>query len=436
MIPLTPQFIRNTFYKALHKMDANREMYVKQPKKDFTRKATFSFIQTLLFITQMESHSTTREINDYFIPRKMQITQPAFVQARDKLNDLAFPALLQSFNSMIPFHKTKHGLHLLAIDGSDLNVPADIKDCSTMISYNSKNGSYHQLHANICYDLLEKRYVDAVIQPRALIREAAAACTMVDRNPISGSKLYLFDRGYECSNLIAHIVTKGDYFLIRAKEIHSNVSPFSSVPVPDTDEFDVPVRFIFTRSKKLYEQDKSLYKLLFKNRDFDFIAPDDRHTTFEINFRLIKVKLTTGNQEYLITNLPDRKFRTETVKDLYRQRWQIEVSFLFLKYGVELNFFHSIKRPFLNQEIYSKLILYNFISLIVSCVEVPFTGTKYKYSVSFSDAIYLCRDYLNRNLSYNNISQLLLLSKTPIRPDRIYPRNIRSQRLRTLQHRA
>ena len=107
-----------------------------------------------------------------------------------------------------------------------------------------------------------------------------------------------------------------------------------------------------------------------------------------------------------------------------------------MKYGIALNYFHSVKREFLTQEIYSRLILSNFVSLVVSCAEVSFTSTKYHYKISISDAIYKCRDYLTLNPAYNDILPLLLREKVPIRPDRHYPRNMRSQRLKSLQHRT
>lgn len=417
-------------------MEADRPLYVKDPLRDFTRESTFSFRRTMLFLTQMESHSTNREINDYFLPLGKPVTQSAFVQARAKFNEKAFPALLQRFNDKYPFRKTKNGLHIFAIDGSDLNIPADITDCSTFISYNSNQGGYHQLHVNLMYDLLEKRYSDVVIQPRAEMREAAAACNMVDRSPFDRNCLYIFDRGYTSLNLMAHVVARNSFFLIRAKETNSVKSLFSRLQFPDAEEFDVPVRFIVTRNRKLWSKNPCLYKLIRNDRAFDFIDTGDKKSTFDLCFRLVCVKLKSGAPEYLITNLPIKKYPPDALKELYHLRWDIEKSFLFLKYGIALNYFHSVKREFLTQEIYSRLILSNFISLVVSCAEVSFTSTKYHYKISISDAIYKCRDYLTLNPAYNDILPLLLREKVPIRPDRHYPRNMRSQRLKSLQHRT
>ena len=134
--------------------------------------------------------------------------------------------------------------------------------------------------------------------------------------------------------------------------------------------------------------------------------------------------------------MPEDRFKIPELKDLYKIRWKIETSFLFLKYGIALNYFHSIIRDSINQEIYARLILYNFISLILSCVDVPNNETTYTYQVSVSDAIYKCRLYLLKRMTNTAIVELLLRDKTPVRPDRSFERNMRSQRLKSLQNRT
>ena len=435
MIKLTPTHIRNRFYDSLAEMEKNRRLYVKHPEKDFTRSGTFTFQQTLLFITQMQSHSTNQELNTFFIPKNKQVTQSAFVQAKGKLSGNAFPGFLHKLNKKFPLRKTLSGLHVFAVDGSDLNIPADKKDCSTFISYNSKNGGYHQMHVNALFDLLENRFADVIIQPRKSMREVDAACSLVDANDTPGTCLYIFDRGYESLNLMAHVYERGSFFLIRAKEIRSPVSPFQLLPLPEKEEFDFPVRFICTRNGKLKKTDPVLFKWFQKKQRFDFISPDDKTGAYELRFRLVKLKLDNGATEYLITNLPQKRFPPSGIKKLYHLRWGIEVSFLFAKYSVAMNFFHSIKREYIIQEIFAKLILFNLVSLIVSCHEVPFSDTLYHYKISFSDAVYKCRFFLLKSKAYENISMLLLHDLTPIRPDRSFDRNLQSQRLRTLQHR-
>ena len=84
----------------------------------------------------------------------------------------------------------------------------------------------------------------------------------------------------------------------------------------------------------------------------------------------------------------------------------------------------------------AKLILFNFVSLIVSCVDIPSNNTKYVYQVSFSDAVYKCRLFLLTKMNNSTILNLLLRDLTPIRPNRSFQRDIQSQCLKSLQNRT
>ena len=134
-------------------------------------------------------------------------------------------------------------------------------------------------------------------------------------------------------------------------------------------------------------------------------------------------------------------FKLDDFLDLYHRRWGIETSFLFLKYGISLAFPHSVKRCFQIQEIYAKLILFNVISRIVSCVDTPDqeqTHLKYQYRISISDAIRKCRYYLvdPKTPKDTVFIAYLLRDKIPIRSGKDRPRNMRSQRLHSFQNRT
>ena len=440
---LTPKIILNKIQYCISSMQSIIDKFVVRPGKDFSRPKSCTFSRMLKALMSIESHSIDKEIFHIFpsgkakITRNDLVTQSAFVQARAKFNSLAFPFLFNEFNRKTPFSKTKDGLHFIGIDGSDYNVPADIKDCNSYIPYNSKEGGYYQYHLNFAYDLLEGRYSDVVIQPRKMFNEPEAACDMVDRKAISGKCLYCADRGYHSFNLMAHIMEKKDFFLIREKDIYAKNSPFKDLVPAEGSEFDIEHTFIITRRKKKGSDPSATYKLFTKNKRFDFIPADDKESVYEIPFRLVAIKLDNEKMEYLITNLSAKKYPPATLKEYYRLRWNEEVSFLHLKYGVALKYFHSIKREFLVQEIYAKLILFNFISLLVSCVEIPQKSTnKYEYKPSFSHAIDTGRGYLLGRVDHDAVIELLLMNKTPIRPGRKYKRNMKSQRLRPLQHRS
>jgi hypothetical protein len=93
------------------------------------------------------------------------------------------------------------------------------------------------------------------------------------------------------------------------------------------------------------------------------------------------------------------------------------------------------------QEIYAKLILFNVISRIVSCVDTPDqeqTHLKYQYRISISDAIRKCRYYLvdPKTPKDTVFIAYLLRDKIPIRSGKDRPRNMRSQRLHSFQNRT
>lgn len=171
---LTPSRIRRLFLRTIDAMEKHPDDFVLHPGRDFTRHRRLPLKDLILLMMSMETSSIGGEIHRFFslrYPKQPLASRPspsAFIHQCAKLNDHFFLTLLNRFNERFPLSKTKFGLHLLACDGTDLNIPAD-EDPDTFISYNSKDGGYHQFHTVAFFDLLEKRYTDAVVQPRALM---------------------------------------------------------------------------------------------------------------------------------------------------------------------------------------------------------------------------------------------------------------------------
>ena len=452
-IHLTPSIVRQKLFNILSDMETDLDKYVMHPGHDFIRHRLLPFRDTILLTMFMKTSTLGGEIDDYWSTVHPNArystdskdgvpTRAAFIRQRSKLNDSAFPSLLALFNAAFGFKKLLKGYHLLACDGSDLNVAPTPGDNSTYIGYNSGKAGYHQLHLTVMYDLLEAVYTDAVVQPRAQMNEQEAFVSMVRRNPVPGKCLFIADRGFESFNDMATVANAGQFFLFRVKEPNRDLSAFKHLLVSDASDYETSSDVYLCRTRASLPgvpQDKQKY--ISPARSFDPILPEDKSSVFHLTFRFIKITLENGTVEYLVTNLPEDDFSLEDFKDLYHRRWGIETSFLFLKYGISLAFPHSVKRRFQIQEIYAKLILYNVISRIVSCVTVPDkaqTGTKYQYRVSFSDAIRKCRNYLvdpkppEDGLFVNR----LLRDKVPIRSNKDRTRNVRSQRLHSFQNRA
>lgn len=435
---MNPSYIKFSLMETLCSMESDPRPYVKNAGRDFSRKRKISFSDLILSIISMENHSVNRELRHFFFFKKNAIpTKSAFIQQRKKLNDNAFPHVFSVLNTIFPLKKKFHGLHLLACDGSDVNIPPRPGDTETYVRSNTKGVGYHQMHLNALYDLMEERYLDVVIQKRAEINERTAFVQMIERNCLNGKCLYIADRGYFSHNVLAHIIHAGQFFLLRMNDLNQSNSFLKRFKLPSTREFDQRVRFEVTRKKsKTYTNHPERYVTLRKDRPFDLIPEDDKTTMFPMSIRIIKIELDDGNTEYLITNLPECKFGIALIKDLYHMRWGIETSFRYLKYNVALNYFHSCLRELIIQEFFARLILYNMTMIMVSCVEVVQSDTKYERKVSVSDAVVTCRYFLIHRIKNAEIKEQLLRYLTDIRPGRNYPRKVRSKRFEPLTNRT
>ena len=419
-------------------MNNDPSAFVKHPGIDFTRNRKCPFSALILLILSLDRSSLNREIRRFFNKISSPvITKSAFIQQRTKLNDTAFPFLFSALNDILPFKKTFRGYHLLACDGSDLNVPPLDGDVSTRVASNTSGVSYYQFHLNAVFDILEERYTDIFLQPRAQFDERKAFLTFLSRNPVSGKCIFIADRGYFSLNILSHLLHSEHSFILRVNSDDLKVSFLKRFQLPDSAEFDIPLTFSVTRSqRKIYRDHPEKYVCIRRNRTFDLILPDDRSSVLPLSCRLVKLELPGGGSEFLITDLSSKSFPKDVIRELYRLRWGIETSFRFLKYNVALNYFHSIRREFIIQEIYARMILYNFTMMIVSHTDLPEKGTKYQYKISISDAVVTCRDFLIHRLKNEEITELLCRYLTEIRPGRTCPRKSRSKRYISFNNRG
>ena len=149
---MTPAHIRSTLHLSLKEMENDIGSFVKRPGRDFSRRRIGTFSDTIRSIMTMEAHSLNRELFEFYCHLKKEpLTKSAFIQNRAKLNSSALPHLLKHFNSKIPFRKQYKGLHLIACDGTDSNIPADEEDTLSFIPFNSNNGGYYQFHTTVMF---------------------------------------------------------------------------------------------------------------------------------------------------------------------------------------------------------------------------------------------------------------------------------------------
>ena len=152
---------------------------------------------------------------------------------------------------------------------------------------------------------------------------------------------------------------------------------------------------------------------------FDFL-PKGSKDAYPLRFRIIRIKISEGMYETLVTNLPENEFSADDIKKIYKMRWGIETSFRELKYHVGLIAFHSKKKECIIQEIYARLIMYNFSMLITENILIDDDmRNKYRSRVNYAVAIHICIAFFRcNNVSPSHLEKLIARNTCPVRPVR------------------
>ena len=257
---------------------------------------------------------------------------------------------------------------------------------------------------------------------------------MIDRCSDPVRTILMADRAYESFNTFAHLIRKGMYFVIRMKDINSN-GILSAYDLPDS-EFDTHIRTTLTRRHtKETLGNPNTYTILQPSTDFDFL--DENCMYYDIEFRIVRIRLDNVTYIRIANNLSEEEFPLEEINKLYRMRWSEETSFRELKYTISLINWHSSKYDGILQEINARMILYNFCELVTSHAVVKTSkNTKHIYKINFAITVNICRAYLKHG--GNETETMLLIQKylTPVRYNRNYPIHLRPKRNRDFMYRV
>ena len=266
------------------------------------------------------------------------------------------------------------------------------------------------------------------------MNEKGALVDMVDRADDTYPAIVIADRGYESYNVFAHIQEKDWKFLIRVKDFntHRNSGIIDGLDLPDEEvfDFDIDLNLTYKQTNEAKEllKDRNHYKHLKNGRRFDYLpSKNKKHEPlkmYNLKFRVVRFKISEDSYEVILTNLDKQSFPISVIKELYGKRWGIETSFRKLKYTVGLLYFHSKKVDFIFQEIYARLIMYNFFELIISSTVVQKKQRKYEYMINFSVAAHICRELFLKRIPPDYVEALISRYLTPVRPDRARPRKM------------
>ena len=390
------------------------------------------FKEDMKILLSCGAASMKKELYEYFDYDIETVSLPGFIRSRAKIKEEAFKELMDRMNKAYPCDKKYMGYRLLSVDGCDLTIPTDRNDKETYEQYINERG-FNNYHLNCLFDLMNHRYIDNITQTLKKKNEIEAMWTMAER--YNGEKaIFIADRNYATFNNMEHIKKTGHKFLIRVKDIHSGTSLLKSFrSLPKQGEFDEDVHITFTkRQTNEIKAHPETYKIIVSNQRFDFL--DSENHFYDADYRVVRIKIDGSVEEYesLITNLDRKIFPAEEIKKLYKLRWDIEVSYRHLKYSVELNALHSKRRDFIRQEIWARLVMFNISTIIIDYVtdhKLTKKERRLEYKVNITMAVFFTKHFMTIRKGGDppDLESLIAKEILPVRDDRHYTRNVRSQ---------
>ncbi|MBB6460132.1 IS4 family transposase [Flammeovirga kamogawensis] len=380
--------------------------------KDFTRNRVISFVDIIFILIGRVTKTTMVELVQFFSSNgTLKICSPqAFSKAKLKIN----PAVFQFLNQEIldfyyekkrnTFYKNKY--QLLAVDGSMIQLPDSNELGEIFIRTKNQNGAGMPLaRASVLYDLNNDLALDALIthnkhsEVSLFYEHIENSSHLIDNHIVE--PVIILDRGYANINIIESILKNKMLFLIRTKaSLNKEVIEFVNSNVIDNT-------------------------IIFKRKDRD-----------NISCRIVKVKLKSGEIEYLLTNT---EFSIIELKELYYKRWGVETYYGYIKSSLQLENFSSKSANGVLLEFYASIFLANLNQVLI--IETALKNdqkNKYEYKINKNIATGIFKSFYIKMRMYKRVPKkiiddtltLIRRSKVPIKMERSFERikNKRSRR--------
>jgi len=180
---------------------------------------------------------------------------------------------------------------------------------------------FNQFHINALYDILNKTYLDCIVQPKSKCNEIGACTDMVKANTFDKAIL-LADRGYGSLNLLETIHrTENLDYLFRIK--NDWLTEVKALPMKELDteiEFELRTaatnedKILFAQGKAKWISGKSKFGKYKKSTTWHYESP------FRMKLRIVRFKITDTTYETIVTSLNRFEFPLEEIKSLYHKR--------------------------------------------------------------------------------------------------------------------
>jgi hypothetical protein len=256
------------------------------------------------------------------------------------------------------WYETWNNFRILATDGSQIRLPEEKEVREKYWTTKIKNSSWNQWEythwlLSVLYDPLNNLALNTILERWNYSERALAIQNIINLDKttinITEKDLILYDRWYFSSFLFAVILSFNKEYVCRiqinsckeAKELFEKDCKINSKVI----ELDV------VNKEKEYEK-KYWIKL-------------DKKIAKVLKVRFVRVVLNTWEIEVLATSLLcEEKYKSELFKELYFQRWWIEVYYDILKNRLLLENFTWKNVESVLQDLYSSIYLSNFETII------------------------------------------------------------------------
>jgi hypothetical protein len=394
------RIISDTIQDFIYKCQARQ-----QPSYFSREGGKIGFVNMIAITLNFLAKSMQTELDKFFehvLKKTDTVTKQAYAEARFKLTVDAFKIL---FDKTAEYAcdssglKTFKGYRVLPIDGTTL----DLEDTYSLRAYFGVDGGEYgcaTARASVMCDVLNKGLIlDACID-KLKVGERELAIHHIKRlKELQIDKpLLTFDRGYASAELIDELIRGNTPFLFRVQRSFN--AQIDRMPLGDHIK-DVTVK-------------KRVFRL-----------------------RILKFKLSTGEVETLITNLPETAITSADLKAIYNLRWGVETAYRIIKGALQIENFTGTSQLIVEQDFFATMFLKNMVAFakidsdeIVEQNQNP--DNLYDKKTNENQLIGILKDKLVIALldtrpraqarKVNAIVAQAARRTVPIRPDRQFPR--------------
>jgi len=346
------------YFSFLKKFISYEKLNYLTDEKKFTKDRKMSYKDFIIYILGNRGKTSVLELDDFFrnkfrcvgMRRLMSVTKQNFSNRRQYIKpeffkDICATATKEKYGKKEKSLMKFKGLYVFAIDGGELTVPntPETREEFAIDLNHLEKVKTPKIRISVMSDAKNELIIDSSISSIST-GESVLAFEHIEKSSklvdLSQS-IILFDRNYASSELILQILQKEGYFIFRLK---SDTFKKERKNMKTDDEW-VDITFTGNRRQNI------------KNKELKAKARELEH----VNLRIVNIPLETGENETLLTNLPENIASPAELKNLYGERWQIEKGYDVLKNKLEIENFTGKKRLTIEQDFFSRILLYNIL---------------------------------------------------------------------------